>query len=351
MAFIHRQNLQMRQRERMSMHLEVRHLKLVAAIADAGGVTRAGERLFLTQSALSHQLKDIEQRLGSRLFIRAGRRMVLTPAGQRLLDASRTILAELERTEAEIAAAGNGGPTGLLRLTTECYTCYHWLPPVLGDFRKAWPRIEVRLVPEATRRPLAALAAGELDLAIMSHRSDEPVPMPPGRRYESNPLFDDELVVIMSPHHRLADRAFIRAEDFAEEQVMLYNIREEDSTLLNDVLRPAGVRPRHLARVELTEAIIELVKANMGISVMARWAITPHVIAGTLRALPLTASGFHRRWTAIYRADAASSEYLADFARRISLNAFPAQPQPKRAGVEQNGSQRARVSTRRTRIA
>ena len=85
------------------MHLEVRHLKLVVAIADAGGVTRAGERLFLTQSALSHQLKDIEQRLGSPLFIRAGRRMVLTPAGQRLLESARSILAELERTEAEIA--------------------------------------------------------------------------------------------------------------------------------------------------------------------------------------------------------------------------------------------------------
>ena len=309
----------------MSMHLEVRHLKLVAAIADAGGVTRAGERLFLTQSALSHQLKDIEQRLGSPLFIRAGRRMVLTPAGQRLLEASRTILAELDRTEAEIAAAGNGGPTGLLRLTTECYTCYHWLPPVLGDFREAWPRIEVRLVPEATRRPLAALAAGELDLAIMSHRTDEPVPMPSGRRYESTPLFDDELVVIMSPHHHLADRAFIGAEDFREEQVMLYNIREEDSTLLNDVLRPAGVRPRNLARVELTEAIVELVKANLGISVMARWAITPHLRAGTLKAVPLTASGFHRRWTAVYRADVANQEFLTDFARRISLNAFPVQ--------------------------
>ncbi|HZI27195.1 MAG TPA: LysR family transcriptional regulator [Gemmatimonadaceae bacterium] len=308
----------------MSMHLEVRHLRLVVAIADAGGVTRAGERLFLTQSALSHQLKDIEQRLGSPLFIRAGRRMVLTPAGQRLLEAARSVLAELERTEAEIAANGNGGPTGLLRLTTECYTCYHWLPPVLADFQDAWPRIEVRLVPEATRRPLAALAAGELDLAIVGHRIGEPVPMPPGRRYESTPLFDDELVVISSPSHRLAERTFVSAEDFADESVMLYNIREEDSTLLNEVLRPAGVRPRRISRVELTEAIVELVKAGMGISVMARWAITPYVRAGVLQAIPLTASGFHRRWSAVYRVDGTNDAFLADFAQRIARNAFPA---------------------------
>ena len=330
----------------MSMHLEVRHLKLVVAIADAGGVTRAGERLFLTQSALSHQLKDIEQRLGSPLFIRAGRRMVLTPAGQRLLEAARTILAELERTEAEIAASGNGGPTGLLRLTTECYTCYHWLPPVLADFQDAWPRIEVRLVPEATRRPLAALAAGELDLAIIGHRTDEPVPLPTGRRYASLPLFDDELVMIASPNHRLAKQTYVSAEDFAEETVMLYNLREEESTLLNDVLRPAGVRPRRVTRVALTEAIVELVKAGMGISVMARWAVAPYVRSGALTAVPLTASGFHRRWSAVYRADGTNDAFLADFAQRIASNAFPARENDiPRIDIAPNGSPVRRKQT------
>lgn len=306
------------------MHTEIRHLKLVIAIADAGGVTKAGERLFLTQSALSHQLKDIEQRLGSPLFLRAGRRMVLTPAGQKLLDAARGIIADLERTEAEIAAAGNGGPTGLLRLTTQCYTCYHWLPAVLSDFRRAWPRIEVRLVPEATRRSLAALSAGEIDLAIVSHGVDEPAPSITGRRLESATLFDDELVMITSPTHRLADRAYVEGRDFAGEQVMLYNTRDEDSTVINQVLRPAGVRPAGLARVELTEAIVELVKAGLGISVMARWAVAPHVRAGTLRAIPLGPSGFYRRWSALYRVDGSNDAFLSDFVRRISENAFPA---------------------------
>jgi LysR family transcriptional regulator for metE and metH len=331
----------------MSLHLEVRHLKLVVAIADAGGVTRAGERLFLTQSALSHQLKDIEQRLGSPLFIRSGRRMVITPAGQRLLESARSILAELERTEAAIAATGSGGPTGLLRLTTECYTCYHWLPPVLADFQDAWPRIEVRLVPEATRRPLAALAAGELDLAIMGHRTDEPVPIPPGRRYESMPLFDDELVVISSPNHRLSEQPHVSAEDFADESVMLYNVREEDSTLLNEVLRPAGVRPRRIARVELTEAIVELVKAGLGISVMARWAVAPYVRSGVLTAIPLTASGFHRRWSAVYRVDGTNDAFLADFAQRIARMAFPAREQD----LPRIDIQRKRVNGARPRLA
>jgi len=298
---------------------------MVAAIADAGGVTRAGEKLFLTQSALSHQLKDIEQRLGAPLFHRAGRRMILTPAGQRLLDSARGILAELERAEADIATNGNGGPLGVLRLATECYTCYHWLPPVLAEFRTAWPRVEVRLVPEATRRPLAALAAGELDFAIVSHRIGEEPPTA-GRRFEQATLFDDELVAIVGATHRLAERDVLQATDFAAEQVLLYNLKEDESTLLNDVLRPAGVRPAGLARVELTEAIIELVKAGLGISMMARWAVRPHVHNGSLRAIPITSSGLHRRWTAVYRPDPAGRTYLADFARRIATNAFPTQP-------------------------
>ena len=110
------------------MDVEVRHLRLVAAIADSGSLTRAGDRLHLTQSALSHQLRDIESRLGAALFLRVGKRLVLTPAGERLLASARDVLDRLQQTELEIRELGKERG-GVLRLTTECYTCYHWLPP------------------------------------------------------------------------------------------------------------------------------------------------------------------------------------------------------------------------------
>jgi LysR family transcriptional regulator for metE and metH len=327
------------------VHLEVRHLRLVAAIADAGGVTRAGKVLFLTQSALSHQLRDIERRLGAALFVRAGRRMVLTPAGERLLESARTILRDLERAEAEISARAAGGPTGLLRVATECYTCYHWLPPVLEGFRAAWPGVELRLVPEATRRPLASLKVGDLDLAIVGHRVDQDPPTIPGRRLGTTTLFDDELVAIVAPSHHLAQRKHIDEQDFADEHVLLYNLRDEESTLLNDVLRPAGVRPARLSRIELTEAIVELVKAGMGIAMMARWAVAPHLQAGTLVALPITKRGLHRRWTAVYRVDAISEPFMVDFAKRVGRFAFPARRQP----LAESRSRRARPAAKRKR--
>src|SRR5262245_23486087 len=168
------------------MDLEIRHLRLVEAIAEEESVTGAGVRLHLTQSALSHQLRDIETRLGTPLFLRLNKRMLLTPAGERLLTSARDVLDRLRRAEDEIRrSAADGG--GLLRLAVECYTCYHWLPPVLSmrSFREKYRRVEVRIVAEATRQPLEWLLQGKLDLAVVSSPARD-------RRLVRRPLFQDE---------------------------------------------------------------------------------------------------------------------------------------------------------------
>src|SRR3954469_8468272 len=141
------------------MDLEVRHLQLVAAVADVGSLTRAGDRLHLTQSALSHQLRDVESRLGAQLFLRLGKRLVLTPAGERLLSSATDVLERLERAEHDIRSIGRDR-AGSLRITPECYTCYHWLPPLLLRFRRTFPKVEVRIDVEATHRPVEMILAG-----------------------------------------------------------------------------------------------------------------------------------------------------------------------------------------------
>src|ERR1700704_3383840 len=185
----------------MGMDLEVRHLQLVAAVADVGSLTRAGDRLHLTQSALSHQLRDIESRLGTALFLRVGKRLVLTPAGERLLASARDVLERLTQTEPDIRAMGRDR-AGVLRITTECYTCYHWLPPLLLRYRRKFPRVEVRIDVEATRRPIEMLLAGKLDLAIISSPVND-------RRLVSKLVFEDELILIASKHHRFAKQTHV----------------------------------------------------------------------------------------------------------------------------------------------
>jgi LysR family transcriptional regulator for metE and metH len=138
------------------MTLDVRDLRLVHAITEQGSLTRAGNALFLTQSALSRQLADLEKRLGVSLFQRSGRRMVPTPAGERLLESARQIMGAVARAEEEVREAA-GESEAVLRFATECYTCYHWLPKVLIDFRRRFPRVEPRIVAAATPRPIPAL--------------------------------------------------------------------------------------------------------------------------------------------------------------------------------------------------
>ncbi len=288
-----------------SMQSEMRHLQLIRAIAEAGSLTQAGLALHLTQSALSHQLRDIESRLGVQLFTRAGRRLILTAAGHALLKTANDVIAQIERTEDAIRQQAKG-EQGLLRITTECYTCYHWLPAVLQQYQRAHPRVEVRIEVNATDRPIEALVADDIDLALISEGGTR------DRRVTTRPLFYDEYVALVPPSHALADRPFVRAEDFVNETFLSYST-PSNSTVYQRLLVPAGVTPTKVLQVRLTEAIIEMAKAGIGIGVLSAWAAAPHVAAGTLRAIPVTRRRFGRTWSAAMLKRTAGLPYVVDF--------------------------------------
>lgn len=286
------------------VRLEIRHLKLLAAVAEQGSITEAGRSLHLTQSALSHQLRDAEDKLGTALFLRLGKKMVLTPAGEKLLESARKVLDELHCAEAQIEGL-SGGTRGVIRVSTECYTCYHWLPPVLKKFGAKFPEVDVNIVLEATARPIPALLDGEVDLVITSSS-------PRNKSLRFTPTCEDELVIVMEPHHRLAAGTHVQPRDLAGEPVFCYPPQEE-STLLVKVLRPAGIEPSRIMGVPLTESIIDMVSAGLGVALMARWAIKSYLAAGKIVARPLHKSGFRRRWYAATLRNRPTPPYLAEF--------------------------------------
>jgi LysR family transcriptional regulator, regulator for metE and metH len=320
------------------MNLEIRHLKLVAAIAETGSVTRAGNCLHLTQSALSHQLRDAEEQLGVPLFERKNRKMTLTAAGERLLQSARTVMAELEGAQKEIQKRGGAGQ-GLIRLSTECYTVYHWLPERLKLFQQKFPAVEFQLVVEATDNPFEALLDGKLDLAIAC----TPIR---NRKIRYTPLFEDEVVVIVAPGHPLAGKKCVEPEDFAGENVFIYPPKEE-STLLNEILAPVGVWPRRIQEVTLTEAIIEMVKGGLGVAAMARWAVAPQLASGAVIGLPLTATGFHRTWSAAQLRDQHSPAYLQEFIRLLAEHPISATSSLRRKVAGKKRGQPRRTNLRR----
>lgn len=292
------------------MILDVRHLRLVAAVVDTGSVTAAAKVLHLSQPALSHQLRDVEERLGTELFQRQGRRMLLTGPGKRVLEAARKVVAEVEAAEAEVSQLARPSQ-GMLRLATECYTAYHWLPGVLRRFTSKHPGVEVRIAVEATRRPVDALLSGELDLGIVS----EPVKH---RRLTGAPLFEDELLAVMAPDHPLAKKAVLQAGDFAREHVLLYSIPLTESTLFQQVLVPAGVTPARVSRVELTEAMVEMAKAGLGVGLLARWAVAPELAKGTLAAVRVTKAGLKRHWHAAWPRAVRPAPWLGTFVELLT---------------------------------
>lgn len=298
------------------MHLEIRHLKLVAAIAETGSVTRAGNRLHLTQSALSHQLRDAEAQLGAALFERKSGRMLLTPAGERLLQSARTVLDELERAEKEIQN-GNGtcAVSGVLRLSTECYTVYHWLPTRMKLFQQKYPAVDFQLVIEATDNPYQALLEGKLDVAVVCW----PVR---NRKLLYTPLFDDEIVIVMSPEHRLAGKKCAELAELAKETVILYPPKE-DSSLLNRYFVPAGLWPRKIQEVMLTDVIIEMVMGGLGVAALARWAVAPQLASGSLVGLSLPAPGYHRTWSAAQLRNRRSPVYVNEFIQLLAKYPIP----------------------------
>jgi LysR family transcriptional regulator for metE and metH len=283
--------------------LKVRHLQLVQAIQQEGNLSRAARRLAVTQPAVSRGLRALEEELGLLLFERGGGTAAATPAGEQLVEVADRVLPILDRVEADLQLRATGRK-GRLRLATECYTCYHWLPAVLARFRQRHPGHEVEIVPEATRRPMEALRARELDLAITHTPSG-------AADLRSVPLFRDELVAVVAPGHPLAARPRLAPRDFADQELVLHS-DPAGSVVFRAFLDPAGVGPRRLSLLQLTEAVVAAVEAELGVSVLARWAVAPEVERGRLVAIPLAPDGLYREWSATFPAREGHSRVLAD---------------------------------------
>ncbi len=293
--------------------LELRHFRLLLAIEEEGGITRAGERLHLTQSALSHQLQEIESRLGTPLYLRVRKRLQATEAGRRVTALGRRLLAEVVDLEEELRGSASGR-RGTLRLTTECYTCYEWLPPLLRRFENRHPEVAIEIVVEATREAVAALRGGRVDLALVTGTS--------GGDLVSVDLFEDELLLIVAPSHRLARRRFVRPADLLEERLLLYGTAAENH-FYQSFLARAGVTPREVSSVQLTEAIVSMVSAGLGVSPLAGWAVEREIRRGGVVGVPIGERGLHRTWRAATRHDARRPAYLDEFIALIAEFAAP----------------------------
>lgn len=284
--------------------LELRHLRMLVALAETGSVSRAAQRVHLTQSAVSHQLRALSARYGVALVERSGAGVELTRAGQRLVELGRVVLDEVQRAEREVLRLAER-PVGSLRIALECHTCFDWLMPVMDNFRAAWPEIELDLVSGFHSDPLLLLSQNRADVVIVSE-------MPRRRQVAYHPLFRFEILAVLPLDHPLRRRRYIRAHDVAGETLITYPVPEERIDFIRQVLQPAGVKPERRT-AELTVAILQLVASRRGIAALPNWGIRNYVDYDYVLARRIGPKGLWSELHAATTRDMAQRRYVQDF--------------------------------------
>lgn len=288
----------------MNPLLELRHLRTMLALVDTGGVARAADRLFLTQSALSHQLKQLEDHFGLSLFERKSQPLKLTPAGQRLHELAAHVLPQIDDACRDLARIRDGA-AGSLRVAVECHTCFDWLMPAMDEFRPRWPEVELDIVSGFHADPVGLIHQGEADVAVVSERDDkEPV--------HYFPLFRYEIVGLLANDHALTAKPYLDAADFADETLITYPVPDEMLDIIRQVLKPAGVQPKRRSS-ELTIAILQLVASRRGIAALPEWAVETYLQRQYVTARPITGKRLYGELYAAVPKGRAGLAYVEDF--------------------------------------
>jgi LysR family transcriptional regulator, regulator for metE and metH len=298
--------------------MEIRHLRLIKTIAEEKGITKSLNKLFLTQSAVSHQLRDIEERIGCKIFYRSKNQWLLTPEGKILYDSAVKVIGEIDLAMDKVNGMREGH-SGTIRISTGCYTTYHWLPGFLTRMKVLYPKLDVQIVVEATHRPLQNLLDNALDLGITSDPADD-------KSLKYIELFKDEVMAVMSVNDEIARKKYLSAEDFKTQTLIIYSYPLETVSVYQHFLKPLKIMPKEIVTIPLTEVALEMVKAGMGIMTMPKWAMKPFVSIPEIQLVKIGQRGLMRTHYAAIRHEDSDKKYIADFIENLKEELPKASP-------------------------
>ena len=284
------------------MHIEFRHLRTIKAIHEAGGLAKAADLLNTTQSALSHQVKGLDDQAGVELFVRRSKPLKLSAAGTRLLRLAEQVLPQIEATVAEFTGLRDGH-SGRMHIAIECHACFEWLFPVLEHFRRDWADVDVDIRPGLAFDALPALMKEEVDLVVSSDPEEI-------AGVEFIELFDYAPVFVASKDHPLAQKEYIEAADFRGETLITYPVELSRLDIFSQLLIPAKVEPAAVRQAELTAVILLLVASNRGVSVLPDWVVREVKYSSDYVTRPLTKNGLTRRLYAAIRSEERDKPYM-----------------------------------------
>lgn len=285
--------------------MELKYFRLIKTIAEEGNIANSSERLFLTQSALSHQLRDLEERLGFKVFLRARNRWSLTEEGEELYKLANEVLQTIEQGFSKIQHIQEGAK-GTIKVGTECYSFYQGLPHFIQKMAILYPEIKVELRLEATHQPISKIRNHDIDIALVTTK-------PTDDNLTCIPLFEDEVFALMHKEHPLNQKKYLEASDFVGAHLIIHSFPLETVSVYKDFLQPNGAVPIQISAIPLTEVALEMVQANMGIFCMPKWAMKPFKISKDLVIRQIGIHGMRRNHYLLVRKEDQNKRYIRDF--------------------------------------
>ncbi len=253
------------------------HLAIVQQVDKQGSLTAAASVLCLTQSALSHTVRKLEEQLGTQIWLREGRSLRPTQAGQYLLALANRVLPQLALAEERMRQFAEG-ERGTLRIGMECHPCYQWLLKVVAPYLAGWPDVDVDVKQKFQFGGIGALFGYEIDLLVT------PDPLyKPGLRFE--PVFDYEQVLVVNQGHALSGAAYAKPQQLIDEVLITYPVDIERLDIYNQFLMPAGITPRQHKTIETTDIMLQMVASGRGVAALPRWLVQEY--AGKMDVVPV----------------------------------------------------------------
>ncbi|MFN3377592.1 MAG: LysR substrate-binding domain-containing protein [Burkholderiaceae bacterium] len=293
--------------------LERIHLAVVQEVERLGSLTAAADKLCVTQSALSHCMKKLEQQLGTDVWLREGRSLRLTQAGQYLLALANRVLPQLEVAEERLRQLAQG-ERGTLRIGMECHPCYRWLLKIVSPYLAAWPDVDVDVKQKFQFGGIGALLGYEIDLLVT------PDPLyKPGLHFE--PVFDYEQVLVVAASHAFAGQAYVKPAQLAGETLITYPVSPERLDVYTQFLAPAGVAPRRHKTIETTDIMMQMVASGRGVAALPRWLALEYAEAMGVVPVKLGRQGIAKSIHLGARVNDLETDYLRAFvnlARSVS---------------------------------
>ena len=285
--------------------MEIKYFKLIKTIVEEGNIANSAEKLFLTQSALSHQLRDLEGRLGFKVFVRTRNKWELTDEGTELYTLGNTVLENIETGFKHIQRLRSGS-IGTIKLSTECYSFYQGLPAFIQKMGILYPKINIDLNLEATHQPIPKILSKDIDMAIVTSK-------PENDTLSSIEIYEDEIFAIMHSENPLSTNDFLKADDFIKTHLIIHSFPLETVSLYQHFLKLNNATPQKISAIPLTEVALEMVNANMGMVCMPKWALASFFISEDLIFKKIGENGLKRKHYLMFRKADKAKKYINDF--------------------------------------